>query len=335
VSLFGNEIISWYELCARELPWRKTKDPYPIWLSEIILQQTRVAQGLPYYNKFISHFPTLKQLAESSESKLLTLWQGLGYYSRARNMHKCAQTIMNEYGGVFPKTYNGLIALPGIGPYTAAAIASFAFQEKVAVVDGNVIRLVSRYLGLTTPVNEKLAAQQINDFVQKEVLHVKPDLFNQSMMEMGSLICSPRNPKCDTCVLAINCEALKTDKVNEIPKKSSKIKVTQKYFNYYLKEENRRIALVQRQGKGIWQNLHEFPMHESTVSQDEKGAELIAQFTHILSHQRIEAKLWKVNKIPSVILQNNSIFEVALDEIGNIYPVHQLMNKMIQAWQEQ
>lgn len=333
MSFFSNEIISWYEKNARMLPWRETNNAYLIWLSEIILQQTRVAQGLPYYTKFVQHFPDLESFANADENDILTLWQGLGYYSRARNMHKCAQVIQSEHNGVFPSSYIQLLKLPGIGPYTAAAIASFAFQESVAVVDGNVIRLVSRYLGIQEAVNEKSTLQKINNFVQREIKGEKPNLFNQSIMEMGSLICTPKLTKCNECCLALNCLALKQNKVKEIPFKSTKTKVRKRYFNYFIVED--QLHLNQRTGKGIWQNLYEFPMLESNRSENKRNAILVDTFNHQLSHQRIEAKLWIVNNLPSQLRQNKGIFEVALKDIGNVYPIHQLMNKMIKAWQEQ
>jgi len=335
LSFFSNEIIGWYSENGRSLPWRETKDPYRIWLSEIILQQTRVSQGLPYYEKFIKHYPDLNGFANAEETDILKLWQGLGYYSRARNMHKCARLVQRDFGSFFPSTYAQLLQLPGIGPYTAAAIASFAFEESVAVVDGNVIRLVSRYLGIQEPVNKGATLRGINTFVQEEIQGFKPDLFNQAIMEMGSQICTPKLTKCDSCVLAMNCQAKKEGLVNRIPFKSTRTKVSQKYFNYYLSQNQDQLSLVHRNSKGIWQNLYEFPMEESVNSKVESNATLIGTFQHQLSHQRIEAKLWKVNKIPSRLSQNKGIFEVALGEIGSAYPTHQLMNKMIKAWQEQ
>lgn len=206
-EVFSNTLINWYQLNKRDLPWRMTSDPYLIWVSEIILQQTRVAQGIDYYHRFVSFFPTINDLAFSSENDVLKIWQGLGYYSRARNMHKAAKFIMNEFGNVFPRKYKDVISLPGIGEYTAAAICSFAYDEPCAVVDGNVYRVLARVFGIDTPIDsavgKKLFFKKANSLLNLEC----PAIHNQAIMEFGALQCVPQSPKCIECPLNLSCWA--------------------------------------------------------------------------------------------------------------------------------
>src|SRR5690554_3639789 len=230
--VFAKKLIRWYLQNKRDLPWRKSKDAYLIWLSEIILQQTRVAQGLPYYNKFVSLFPTVFDLAKASEEQGLMVWQGLGYYSRARNLHHTARYIAENHQGVFPKTYTELIKLKGVGNYTAAAIASFSYEEPVAVLDGNVYRVLSRYFGIQTDISSSKAKKEFQ-LLANQMLEAKhPSLFNQAIMEFGALQCVPKSPNCEICVLNDSCVALQEKKVEELPVKLKKTKVTQRHLNY-------------------------------------------------------------------------------------------------------
>ena len=310
---FSNSLLHWYLQNKRNLPWRDTSNPYPIWLSEIMLQQTRVAQGLPYFLSFMDNFPTVLHLAKASEEQVLKLWQGLGYYSRARNMHKTAQVIALELNGNFPNNYKDLLKLKGVGEYTAAAIASFAFNEVVPVVDGNVFRVLSRYFNVTTDIASATAKKEFAALANELILKDNPALFNQAIMEFGALQCVPKNPNCNSCIFNSSCAALQLKKVGELPIKLKKTKVTNRYFNYliFIDIDNQTV-IDKRVEKGIWQNLYEFPVIEI---EDEVDFETIAdeinekfsdkkiieitqyndnQIIHKLSHQKLHINFYKV-----------------------------------------
>lgn len=311
---FTNLLIEWYLQNKRDLPWRNTTNPYPIWLSEIILQQTRVAQGMPYFYAFLESFPTIKELAIADEQQVLKLWQGLGYYSRARNLHQTAQYIANELDGVFPNSYAGLIQLKGIGEYTAAAIASFAYNEPVPVVDGNVFRVVSRYFGIESDISTGKTKKEFTALAAELLSKEQPALFNQAIMEFGAMHCTPKNPDCENCIFNSSCVALQKGLVGQLPFKSKKIKIRKRYFNYIvLQDKKGNTKIQQRTDKGIWHNLYEFPLFETT---QEEGFETIAplikndtdfgdsvvsiqeanpiSLIHKLSHQHLYIKFWKV-----------------------------------------
>jgi A/G-specific adenine glycosylase len=311
---FTNLLIEWYLQNKRDLPWRNTTNPYPIWLSEIILQQTRVAQGMPYFYAFLESFPTVKELAIADEQQVLKLWQGLGYYSRARNLHQTAQYIANELDGVFPNSYAGLIQLKGIGEYTAAAIASFAYNEPVPVVDGNVFRVVSRYFGIESDISTGKTKKEFTALAAELLSKEQPALFNQAIMEFGAMHCTPKNPDCENCIFNSSCVALQKGLVGQLPFKSKKIKIRKRYFNYIvLQDKKGNTKIQQRTDKGIWHNLYEFPLFETT---QEEGFETIAplikndtdfgdsvvsiqeanpiSLIHKLSHQHLYIKFWKV-----------------------------------------
>lgn len=311
---FANLLINWYLGNKRELPWRNTNDPYPIWLSEIMLQQTRVTQGMPYYFSFLTAFPTVFDLAKADEQQVLKLWQGLGYYSRARNLHQTAQYIVRELNGVFPNSYAGLLQLKGVGEYTAAAIASFAFEEPVPVVDGNVFRVLSRYFGIESDISLGRTKKEFTALAAELLPKEQPALFNQAIMEFGAMQCVPKNPNCDDCIYSTSCVALQKGLVSELPVKSKKLKVSHRYFNYIvLTDTIGNTKLQQRTDKGIWYNLYEFPLIET---QKEEGFETIApliksetsfgssvvgieevnpvSIVHKLSHQHLYIKFWKV-----------------------------------------
>ena len=293
--MFSDRIIEWYHTNHRKLPWRETKDPYLIWISEIILQQTRVDQGLNYYNKITSIHPNVFSLAHSTEESLLRLWQGLGYYSRARNMHFTAKYITDELDGNFPTSYKEIIKLKGIGDYTASAIASFAYNEVCPVVDGNVERVLTRYFAIEDDISKPSTKKTLKSIAGDLIDKSNPAIFNQSIMEIGALVCTPKSPKCNECPVNDSCEGLMQNKVAQIPFKSKKVKVKNRHFHYLVDFNKSNIALQIREGADIWQNLYEFPMLESKneylpiENELKKNWKLHSQKKHILSHQRIFA----------------------------------------------
>ena len=312
--VFSNSLIQWYLNNKRDLPWRNTQNPYLIWLSEIMLQQTRVAQGLPYYLAFTNAFPTVFDLANASEEQVLKLWQGLGYYSRARNLHKTAQYVAFELNGIFPDNNTDLLKLKGIGDYTAAAIASFAYDEAVPVVDGNVFRVLSRYFDIETDISLATAKKEFAALAYELMPKKEPANFNQAIMEFGALQCVPKNPNCEICVFNSSCAALQKKKVTLLPFKSKKIKVSYRFFNYLvLEDDHSKTTIQKRDQKGIWHNLYEFPLIETESEVDfDVISDLIAnkyesEYTicsisdwnskgqiHKLSHQHLNIKFWKV-----------------------------------------
>ncbi len=340
--IFSNKLIYWYLKNKREMPWRNTINPYFIWLSEIILQQTRVAQGTSYYLKFIEHFPTIQDLANADEQLVLKLWQGLGYYSRARNLHFTAQYIVNDLDGKFPDTYNELLKLKGVGDYTASAIASICFNEPTAVVDGNVYRVLSRYYGINTPINSTIGIKEFKKLAQQLIDHNNPADHNQAIMEFGATMCKPQNPDCIKCPFNDSCVALELKKINELPVKEKKLKIRKRYFNYIVVYTDQgETILHQRIEKGIWRNLYEFPLIETDDVIDEKGVvennffqEIIEDkkivlklfnpktIVHKLSHQHIYTQFW--------IVRTETIVGSSIDwENLNDYPVPKLIANFI------
>jgi len=315
---FSNTLIYWYLQNNRELPWRKTKNPYFIWLSEIMLQQTRVAQGMVYYLKFAKNFPTVFDLAKADESTVLKMWQGLGYYSRARNLHYSAKQIADEFNGEFPSTYQEIIKLKGIGDYTASAIASICFNEPTAVVDGNVYRVLSRYFGIKTAINSSAGIKEFKALAQTLIDESQPGTYNQAIMDFGALHCKPQNPLCETCPFADSCVALEKKLTKELPLKEKKTKVRNRYFNFLVvKTEADKTILSERKGKGIWQGLYQFPLIESDTNIDKNelvsSEEFITLFpnettislfnkkeiVHKLSHQHLYTQFWIVETATS------------------------------------
>lgn len=334
---FYNILITWYLTNKRDLPWRNTTNPYYIWLSEIILQQTRVAQGLPYFEAFTKQFPKVSDLANASQEQVLKTWQGLGYYSRARNLHDTAKHIYFNLNGKFPDSYKDLLKLKGVGQYTAAAIASFAFNENIAVVDGNVFRVLARIFGLEDDISKSKTRNKFQDLANSLLLDNKNNksyLFNQAIMDFGALQCIPKKPNCLECPFKSNCVAFIKDKINELPVKLSKTKVTDRYFDYLvLKGVDQTLILNKREGKGIWQGLYEFPLleNDSEICLEEME-ELIRKklhdkpildllcfdnryFLHKLSHQNLYIRFWKIE-----ISEN--LRGVAMSELDNLaYPI--------------
>lgn len=341
---FSATLISWYKKNKRDLPWRNTQDPYKIWLSEIILQQTRVEQGRSYYEAFTSKFPTVKHLAKAPLDVVMKTWQGLGYYSRARNLHATANIIVSEHKSVFPDSYVGLIKLKGIGPYTAAAIASFAFNEKVAVVDGNVYRVLSRYFGIKTPIDSNTGKIEFLQLANELISTKHPGAHNQAIMEFGALQCKPQNPDCLNCPLNGSCAALAEDKVDVLPVKEKKTKVRNRYFYYLIIEDKAKQTFIKkRTGKDIWTELFEFPLIETEKALENK--ELLKKTTsffgkekitiqkiseskkHILSHQHIYAQFVHV-KIDTKLKKQEEYQIIKLSDL-NDYALPRLIDRYL------
>jgi A/G-specific adenine glycosylase len=261
-QFFREKLLAWFAQNHRPLPWKGERDPYKIWLSEIILQQTRVEQGLPYYQKFIEKYPTIRHLADAPEDEVLKLWEGLGYYSRARHLHFTAKLISNDLGGKFPETHEGIRALKGVGDYTAAAIASFAFNLPYAVLDGNVYRVLARFFGLETPTDLPAAKKEFAALAQTLLDTDRPADFNQGIMDFGATHCTPQQPKCPTCPLQNQCVALKTGRVTELPARSKFLEKKNRYFVYLVAHFQGKTFVRKRVEKDIWQNLWEFPLLE-------------------------------------------------------------------------
>lgn len=309
---FKKVLTNWYSANKRELPWRNTKNPYYIWLSEIIMQQTQIKQGLPYYEDFASNYPTVFDLSNAEEQAILKLWQGLGYYSRARNLHASAKYIATELKGVFPTTYSEIIKLKGVGDYTASAIASICFDEPTAVVDGNVYRVLSRYFGIDTPINSTQGIKEFKKLATSLIDTENPGDYNQALMEFGAIQCKPKNPNCIVCPLKDSCVTLQKGTVDSLPVKLKKTKVTKKHFNFLvLMSSDKRTLFEQRQTKGIWQNLYQFPLIETEQelhSDNFKAHPKIKSYfndivfdyslyntkelVHKLSHQHLYTKFW-------------------------------------------
>ena len=338
-------ITDWYKRNKRDLPWRKTKDPYLIWLSEIILQQTRVDQGLSYYLKFVEQFPNVESLANADEQDVLTLWQGLGYYSRARNLHYTAQDIVKNHRGIFPTSYDKLIKLKGVGPYTAAAIASFSSNEAKAVVDGNVYRVLSRFFDVDLAIDSSQGQKYFQKLADELLPAEHAGIYNQSIMEFGALHCTPKNPDCANCELADGCLAQHNKTMSIRPVKQGKIKIKRRFFNYLLFLKNNELIVQKRENKDIWQHLFEFPLIELTEEKNDPilvEAQIKADFglqalkhielrKHVLSHQHLFARVWIMEDFP--IVQGNKFQKIRLEEIPD-FPLPRLLDKFIEDYPE-
>lgn len=307
LQAFSHQILFWYRANPRELPWRGTKNPYKIWLSEIILQQTRVAQGMPYYYKFVNNYPTINDLANAPEEEVLRLWQGLGYYSRARNLHSCAKYVCYELGGKFPETYEGLLKLKGVGSYTASAIASFAFGQAKAVVDGNVFRVLARYFGIETDIASSRAKKEFEALADQIIPKNSPDEYNQAIMDFGSRQCTPLSPDCPNCPLQSSCFAFNNNMVKDLPVKINKTKITERNLHYYIIKCGKEWVWKKRGSGDIWEGLFDFPMSESEKSTKGPNWETLGgeethffekKYRHILSHQKLNATFSEI-EIPT------------------------------------
>lgn len=341
---FSDILIHWYSINKRDLPWRDTKEPYAIWLSEIILQQTQVKQGLPYYKAFLEKYPTVFDLANANESEVLKLWQGLGYYSRARNLHGTAKSIASDFYGDFPDNYKDLLKLKGVGDYTASAIASICFSEAAAVVDGNVYRVLSRYFGIETPINSSKGAKEFKGLAQELIDKERPAEFNQAIMEFGAIQCTPKTPNCHICPFNMGCLAFNNKRIDDLPVKIKSAKAKKKYFNFLvLISEDSKTFLHKREGRGIWQNLYQFPLVETKAEVDfETFKETIRSHTllkqidydlslyndapiiHKLSHQHLYTKFW-ILKVQKLIIDE----AISVDEVQSL-PVPILIGNFIE-----
>ncbi len=336
----------WYINHKRPLPWRDTSNPYLIWLSEIILQQTRVSQGLPYYERFVMHFPTITDLANASEDEILRLWQGLGYYSRGRNMLKCAKLVVSNYNGAFPTEIKEVKKLPGIGDYTASAILSFAFNQVHPVLDGNVYRVLSRYYGIDTPINTPLAFKTFKR-IAGDIIDVKnPAQHNQAIMEFGALQCTPKNPDCMSCVFNETCVAAREDKVQYLPVKLKARAKRNRHFNYIVFLSNNQTLIKKRMAKDIWQGLFEFPLVETTQPLESEQltktvesvyglalseVQKVDSIKHLLTHQTIYADFWLVTSPHFDFNRNSDTFEVDLQALGTDYAIPVLISKFLES----
>lgn len=317
-SSFADTLLVWYHAHKRDLPWRHTRDPYPIWLSEVILQQTRVDQGMAYYYRFLEAFPSVENLALAREEEVLKIWQGLGYYSRARNLHGTAKAIV-ERGG-FPTTYPELLSLKGIGPYTAAAISSFCFKAVQPVLDGNVFRVLSRIYAVEAPADSAVGKTQVMEIAQTLIHAAHPDLFNQAIMEFGALQCTPKNPNCAVCPFQSKCLARANQAVEHFPRPKKKTQVKEISMCFAAIQRDGEWAFMQRQKSGIWKGLFEFPSVEmdGIVSQDEllnqwflkwgvnRNAVTIERVAmpiqHVLSHRKIHAVFFMLQEKKGAVL---------------------------------
>ncbi len=343
---FSSQLISWYNKNKRDLPWRNSNDPYQIWLSEIILQQTRVDQGLSYYNKFIENYPTVIHLANASEEDVLKHWQGLGYYSRARNLHFTAKFIKEKYKGIFPNDYSEILDLKGVGEYTAAAIASFSYNQAYPVIDGNVYRVLARIYGVEAAIDSTNGKKVFKKLAEELIDKKNPATHNQAIMEFGALQCKPNNPNCESCPFRLECFALKNNLIDKLPFKEKKIKQRNRYFNYLVNLDNDSLIINKKGANDIWQGLYDFPLIETTkslttidelishIKKDYKSEpknftlkNISSENKHILSHQKIHATFWTVENFDLSFL-NNNLLTISLKEINN-YPVPKLIENYL------
>ena len=343
---FTEQLLLWYSINKRDLPWRQTKDPYLIWLSEIIMQQTRIEQGTPYYERFIEAYPNIRDLASADEQEVLKLWQGLGYYSRARNLHATARAVMNYHGGKFPATYSEIRSLKGIGDYTAAAIGSICFNLPYPVMDGNVLRFISRLSGIAESIDLPATKKKILEIATKQIDHRNPGDFNQAMMEFGAMVCTPSNPDCLNCLFGKKCIAFKNGMVNDLPARNSKTIVRKRFLHYLVltidDQGKEFIYLNKRTGIDIWKNLYDFPCIERSTDknrhhlpEDEfnglvnsalpKFLGVSGQYVHQLTHQKLHARFYRFHSDAMIDLP------YALVPMKDIhrYPIPKLMDRYL------
>jgi A/G-specific adenine glycosylase len=336
----------WYAFHKRNLPWREEKSPYHIWLSEVILQQTRVAQGIDYYHKFTSRYPHIEDMANAPLDDILKLWQGLGYYTRARNMHETSKFIVNNLNGVFPGSFERLLKLRGIGKYTASAIASIVYKEPVAVLDGNVFRVLARFYGINEPVNSARGRLVFEDHAAGILDRSDPGNHNQALMELGALICVPRNPRCDDCPLATECVARTRGIIDLLPVRSDKKQQKNRYFNYIFLQSGGYTWLSKRTGRDIWHSLYEFPLIETAgpVTREELstlpgwndlfGASVFRingspqKYKHQLTHQTLHCTFYNIDLENPPADYGRSLFKTEISKLG-LYPVPRLIENYL------
>ena len=338
-SIFTEKLLAWYQPNQRPLPWKGIKNPYFIWLSEIILQQTRVEQGLPYYLRFTERYPTIIDLAQAPEDEVLKLWEGLGYYSRARNLHAAAKMVAEEYNGVFPDTYEGIRSLKGVGEYTAAAIASFAYGLPYAVVDGNVYRVLARFFGIDTPIDTTPGKKIFRQLADELLNKAQPARYNQAIMDFGATHCMPKLPLCAACLHRPHCKAYQNQQVSQLPVKSKKLKKRHRYFYYWVVTDGTQVALRKRAEGDIWAGLYDFPLSEleawveglfltDRLMETPFWAEQLApyapriehlseRYDQVLTHQKINALFIRVQVQPDFFVENADLLPVERKKIKN------------------
>lgn len=325
-SIFYSPLINWYNKNKRELPWRETTDPYTIWISEIILQQTRVNQGYNYFLRFTERFPTVKALAEADEDEVMKYWQGLGYYSRARNLHTAAKSIAGE----FPHTYQEVLALKGVGEYTAAAICSIAYGLPYPVVDGNVFRVISRYMGIDTPIDSVRGKKEITEWAGRLMDRNQPALYNQAIMDFGAMLCTPKSPKCTECPVSDHCVALSQGRVAELPVKQHKTKTTNRYFNYIYVNAGEYTFIHKRTGNDIWQNLFELPLIETSQPVTEEELIVLPEFHALIAEKEtpvLKMSLQHVKHVLSHRVIYANFYEVTLPETTRSFSIYKRIRK--------
>jgi A/G-specific adenine glycosylase len=335
IPFFSKILLDWFEENQRRLPWRGETDPYKIWVSEIILQQTRVNQGWNYYLRFIERFPNVKALAESPLQEVLHVWQGLGYYSRARNMHTAAQQIMQNHQGIFPHHYSDIRKLKGIGDYTAAAIGSIAFRLPYPAVDGNVLRAITRIFGIYDDISQQKTVRTITQLCHTLICKGNPGNFNQALMELGAIQCTPKKPACEICPFAPHCAAFATDQINLLPVKSSKPKVKERYFHYFIFINDNKTVIEQRTANDIWKNLYQFPLIETeTVCEEITGVRFektepvfLKEVRHKLTHRHLVIRFYLVDGVMYDICEK---WEINICDLGK-YPFPKPLNEIIEA----
>ncbi len=311
-SAFTTRLLHWHQQAnSRQLPWKGERDPYRIWLSEIILQQTRAEQGLAYYQRFITAYPTIEDLAAAPDDAVFKLWEGLGYYSRCRNLLATARAICAEHGGRFPADYALILSLKGIGSYTAAAIASFAFDLPHAVLDGNVYRVLARFTGCDIPIDSTAGRKHFTALANQLLDPASPALYNQAIMDFGATVCKPQLPVCNECILNDHCQAYLTNRVDILPVKSKKTAVRKRWFTYFIFQYKNMVALYQRRSNDIWQQLYEFPQIETHaepemetvldtarerkwIGYNDEVLQVSIPFRQLLSHQQIHARFIRI-----------------------------------------
>jgi len=354
MAKFYKILTVWYQENKRDLPWRVKNDPYFVWVSEIILQQTRVEQGTAYFLRFVDLFPDVNSLAIAPENEVLKVWQGLGYYSRARNMHLAARQIMNEFNGVFPDTYINIVRLKGVGNYTAAAIASIAFGLPYAAVDGNVYRVLSRVFGISTPIDSTQGKKEFSDLANQLLDQQNPGLFNEALMEFGALQCVPKNPDCLRCPFQDQCIAFIRNEIAMLPVKSKQIKIRKRFFNYLVVRHEGYFYLEKREENDIWRNLFQFPLIESskalTIAElinDEKFTTLFKgnkiaidsispEVIHVLTHQKLFVRFIEItiqNSEPDhswIRIHPNEVAEYPIPKVIDNYLLSKSPNKLSQ-----
>jgi A/G-specific adenine glycosylase len=343
-SPFTSLLLTWNKhQNTRKMPWKGEKDPYLIWLSEIILQQTRVEQGMPYFQRFKQKYPTVKHLALAKEDDVMKLWQGLGYYSRARNLHETAKNIHHNMGGKLPDTYDELVKLKGVGAYTASAIASFAFNELKAVVDGNVIRVLSRVLGIATPFDTTAGKKQFAEKAQQLIDSQQPAAYNQAIMDFGAVVCVPQNPTCETCPMNKICVAYLQNKVDELPRREKRTKILPRYFNYLIIKNKTELLIEKRSGNDIWKNLYQLPLIETAKPLNNNFHKTIAkhlgfndfsidsyspEISQLLSHRKMHFRFIVLNITDINLLMTEGFQKVKLSKL-NQYAFPKTINEYL------